>query len=142
MIVENLLKWNNILYFNKIIMFKAIMATDDLGGISKNGTMPWPKNSKLGLLNLGFGFLLWYHRHAYQSVVLTSPSPATRSPFCPLTDMRPCDIIIETPSLSRLGTSDFWKYGILSMSNVVRLKMNQKYYILGIIWFETTTGTS
>ena len=26
-------------------MIKAIMAIDDLGGISKDGTMPWPKNS-------------------------------------------------------------------------------------------------
>ena len=26
-------------------MIRAIMAVDDLGGISKNGSMPWPKNS-------------------------------------------------------------------------------------------------
>ena len=26
-------------------MFKAIMAVDDKGGISKDGSMPWPKNS-------------------------------------------------------------------------------------------------
>ena len=27
-------------------MIKAIMAVDDEGGISKNGSMPWPKNSE------------------------------------------------------------------------------------------------
>lgn len=27
-------------------MIKAILACDDLGGVSKGGTMPWPKNSK------------------------------------------------------------------------------------------------
>ena len=27
-------------------MIKAILACDDLGGVSKAGTMPWPKNSK------------------------------------------------------------------------------------------------
>ena len=26
-------------------MFKAIMAVDDKGGISRDGSMPWPKNS-------------------------------------------------------------------------------------------------
>ena len=25
-------------------MIKAIMAVDDDGGVSKNGSMPWPKN--------------------------------------------------------------------------------------------------
>ena len=27
-------------------MIKAIMAIDDEGGISRNGSMPWPKNSE------------------------------------------------------------------------------------------------
>ena len=27
-------------------MIKAILACDDLGGVSKDGTMPWPKNPK------------------------------------------------------------------------------------------------
>jgi dihydrofolate reductase len=27
-------------------MIKAILACDDLGGVSKGGTIPWPKNSK------------------------------------------------------------------------------------------------
>ena len=26
-------------------MLKAIMAVDDMGGVSKSGSMPWPKNS-------------------------------------------------------------------------------------------------
>ena len=28
-------------------MIKAIMAVDDFGGISKNGSMPWPKNTSM-----------------------------------------------------------------------------------------------
>jgi len=27
-------------------MIKAILACDDVGGVSKAGTIPWPKNSK------------------------------------------------------------------------------------------------
>ena len=36
-------------------MIKAIMAVDDDGGVSKRGSMPWPKNSndlRNGLKNI------------------------------------------------------------------------------------------
>ena len=42
-------------------MIRAIMATDDLGGISKNGSMPWPKNSS---------DLQWFKKNTMNSVVI------------------------------------------------------------------------
>ena len=42
-------------------MIKAIMAIDDLGGVSKNGTMPWPKNSK---------DLIWFKKNTLNNVVI------------------------------------------------------------------------
>ena len=42
-------------------MIRAIMAADDLGGISKNGSMPWPKNSS---------DLQWFKKNTMNSVVI------------------------------------------------------------------------
>ena len=42
-------------------MIKAIMAVDDNGGISKNGSMPWPKNSS---------DLSWFKKNTINSVVV------------------------------------------------------------------------
>ena len=42
-------------------MIKAIMAVDDKGGISKNRTMPWPKNSN---------DLKWFKNHTLNNVVI------------------------------------------------------------------------
>ena len=42
-------------------MIRAIMAADDLGGISKNGSMPWPKNSS---------DLQWFKKNTMNSIVV------------------------------------------------------------------------
>ena len=42
-------------------MIRAIMAVDDKGGISKNGSMPWPKNSS---------DLKWFKRNTLNSLVV------------------------------------------------------------------------
>ena len=42
-------------------MIKAILACDDLGGVSKGGTMPWPKNSK---------DLKWFKKNTTDGVVV------------------------------------------------------------------------
>ena len=42
-------------------MIKAIMAADDFGGISKNGSMPWPKN---------VSDLQWFKKNTLNSVVV------------------------------------------------------------------------
>lgn len=42
-------------------MIRAIMAVDDNGGISKNGSMPWPKNSS---------DLKWFKKNTLNSVVI------------------------------------------------------------------------
>ena len=42
-------------------MIKAIMAVDDYGGISKNGKMPWPKNTD---------DLKWFKKNTLNNVVL------------------------------------------------------------------------
>ena len=42
-------------------MIKAILACDDLGGVSKGGTIPWPKNSK----DMG-----WFQKNTTNNVVV------------------------------------------------------------------------
>ena len=42
-------------------MLKAIMAVDDDGGVSKSGSMPWPKNS---------GDLQWFKKNTINQVVI------------------------------------------------------------------------
>ena len=42
-------------------MIKAIMAIDDNGGVSRNGSMPWPKNSS---------DLKWFKKKTLDSVVI------------------------------------------------------------------------
>ena len=42
-------------------MIRAIMAADDLGGISKNGSMPWPKNSS---------DLQWFKKNTMNTIVV------------------------------------------------------------------------
>ena len=42
-------------------MIRAIMAADDMGGISKNGGMPWPKNSL---------DLQWFKKNTLNSIVV------------------------------------------------------------------------
>ena len=42
-------------------MIKAIMAVDDKGGCSKNGTLPWPKNSN---------DLQWFKKNTLNHVVI------------------------------------------------------------------------
>tara|TARA_B100000700_G_scaffold214796_1_gene236093 strand:+ start:167 stop:658 length:492 start_codon:yes stop_codon:yes gene_type:complete len=42
-------------------MINAIMAVDDYGGISKNGSMPWPKNSS---------DLKWFKQNTLNSIVV------------------------------------------------------------------------
>ena len=42
-------------------MIRAILACDDLGGVSKEGSIPWPKNSK----DLG-----WFKKNTTNNVVV------------------------------------------------------------------------
>ena len=42
-------------------MIRAIMAADDKGGVSKNGSMPWSKN---------FSDLQWFKEHTLNNVVI------------------------------------------------------------------------
>ena len=54
-------------------MIKAIMAFDDQGGVSKNGSMPWPKNSN---------DLQWFKKNTLNNVVIMGRSTWV-DPFMP-----------------------------------------------------------
>ena len=54
-------------------MIKAIMAVDDDGGVSKRGSMPWPKNSN---------DLKWFREHTLNNVVIMGRLTWT-DPFMP-----------------------------------------------------------
>ena len=50
------------------------MAADDKGGVSKNGSMPWPKNSS---------DLQWFKKHTLNNVVIMGRLTWI-DPFCQL----------------------------------------------------------
>ena len=54
-------------------MIKAIMAVDEKGGISKEGSMPWPKNSE---------DLQWFKKNTLNQVVVMG-SKTWEDPFMP-----------------------------------------------------------
>ena len=77
-------------------MIKAIMAVDDEGGVSKNGSMPWPKN---------LNDLKWFKNHTLNQVVvmgrLTWEDPLMPTPLIERTN-----IIISSKNKSEFPGAD------------------------------------
>ena len=67
-------------------MIKAIMAVDDIGGISKGSSMPWPKNSN---------DLQWFKKNTLNQVVVMG-SKTWEDPFMPTPLKNRENILITT----------------------------------------------
>ncbi len=67
-------------------MIKAILACDDLGGVSKGGTIPWPKNSK----DLG-----WFQKNTTNNVVVMG-SKTWEDPLMPWPLPKRKNVLITT----------------------------------------------
>ena len=105
-------------------MIKAIMAADDKGGVSKNGSMPWPKNSS---------DLQWFKKQTLNNVVIMGRLTWI-DPFLPTPLKSRVNVLVTNQSQNAfLGVDEFIS-GDLIWLNVKDL--SQKYkekdiYIIG-----------
>ena len=79
-------------------MIKAILAVDDEGGVSKNGSMPWPKNSK---------DLKWFKNNTIDKVVIMGRM-TWEDPFIPTPLKNRINVLITTKNqINFLGVNDY-----------------------------------
>ena len=95
-------------------MIKAIIAADDEGGISKNGSMPWPKNPS---------DLQWFKKNTLNNVVVMGRL-TWEDPFMPTPLIKRQNIIITNKDNSYYpGANEYLKGNI---SNEI-IKLEEKY---------------
>ncbi len=78
-------------------MIKAILACDDSGGVSKGGTIPWPKNSK----DLG-----WFQKNTTNNVVVMG-SKTWEDPLMPWPLPKRKNVLITTRKESYPGADKY-----------------------------------
>jgi len=104
-------------------MIRAIMAADDLGGISKNGSMPWPKNTP---------DLQWFKKNTMNSIVVMGRLTWVDS-FMPSPLKGRVNVLITNQNKEKyLGADEYLAGDIIE--NVSRLsdKYNNKdMYVIG-----------
>tara|TARA_Y100000758_G_scaffold301228_1_gene266723 strand:+ start:2490 stop:2981 length:492 start_codon:yes stop_codon:yes gene_type:complete len=78
-------------------MIKAILACDDSGGVSKGGTIPWPKNSK----DLG-----WFQKNTTNNVVVMG-SKTWEDPLMPWPLPKRKNVLITTRKKDYPGADQY-----------------------------------
>jgi len=104
-------------------MIKAIMAVDDNGGISKNGSMPWPKNSS---------DLKWFKKNTLNSVVVMGRLTWI-DPFMPTPLKGRINVLVTNQNEKNYSGVDEYIFGNL-IDNVLELSnryTNKDIYIIG-----------
>ena len=104
-------------------MIKAIMAVDDEGGISKNGSMPWPKNST---------DLKWFKNITLNNVVIMGKL-TWMDPFMPTPLKNRINVLITNKNINEYPGADEYISGDL-ISKVKSLSKKYKKidsYIIG-----------
>ena len=96
-------------------MIKAIMAVDDLGGISKGRGMPWPKNSN---------DLKWFKKNTLNQVVVMG-SKTWNDPFMPTPLKDRENILITNKDESFYPGANVYLKGDISIEI---LKLEKKYF--------------
>lgn len=104
-------------------MIRAIMASDDLGGISKNGSMPWPKNSS---------DLQWFKNNTMNSIVVMGRLTWT-DPFMPSPLKGRINVLVTNQNKKKYTGADEYLSGdilkgVLNLSNIYKQK---DIYIIG-----------
>ena len=99
------------------------MAADDLGGISKNGSMPWPKNSS---------DLKWFKKNTMNAIVVMGRLTWI-DPFMPSPLKGRINVLITHQQKEKyLGADEYLSgnilTGVLNLSNNYK---NQDIYIIG-----------
>ncbi len=104
-------------------MIKAIMAVDDNGGISKDLSMPWPKNSK---------DLQWFKKNTLNQVVVMG-SKTWEDPFLPTPLKYRENILITNKDNSHYpGANAYIKGEIVDeVLNLEKKYLNKDIYIIG-----------
>ena len=104
-------------------MFKAIMAVDERGGISKGGSMPWPKNS---------ADLKWFKKNTLNSVVIMGRL-TWDDPFMPTPLVNRVNVIVTNKDKINFPDADEYLSGDIE-SGVINLKKkykNKDIFIIG-----------
>ena len=104
-------------------MIRAIMAADDLGGISKNGSMPWPKNSS---------DLQWFKKNTMNEIVVMGRLTWI-DPFMPTPLKGRINVLITNQEKEKyLGADEYFSGNILTKILSLSEKYNDKdIYIIG-----------
>ena len=95
-------------------MFKAIMAVDDKGGISRDGSMPWPKNSS---------DLKWFKKNTLNAVVIMGRA-TWEDPFMPSPFINRLNILVTNQDKKKYPGADEYISGNI-IDSVINL--TQKY---------------
>ena len=104
-------------------MIRAIMATDDNGGVSKNGSMPWPKNSS---------DLKWFKKNTLNSVVIMGRLTWI-DPFMPTPLKGRINVLVTNQNEKNYSGVDEYISGNI-IDNVLKLSnryTNKDIYIIG-----------
>ena len=104
-------------------MFKAIMAVDDKGGISRDGSMPWPKNSS---------DLKWFKKNTLNAIVIMGRA-TWEDPFMPSPLINRLNILVTNQNKNKYPGADEYISGNI-IDDVVNLKQkynNKDFYIIG-----------
>jgi dihydrofolate reductase len=104
-------------------MIKAIMAVDDNGGISKDLSMPWPKNSK---------DLQWFKKNTLNQIVVMG-SKTWEDPFLPTPLKYRENIVVTSKDNSHYpGANAYIKGEIVDeILNLEKKYLNKDIYIIG-----------
>tara|TARA_Y100000748_G_C15305624_1_gene414060 strand:+ start:57 stop:545 length:489 start_codon:yes stop_codon:yes gene_type:complete len=104
-------------------MIKAIIASDDKGGISKNGSMPWPKNSS---------DLQWFKKNTLNNVVVMGRL-TWEDPFMPAPLNKRINVLVTNNDSKSYPGADHYISGDLN-SNIKKLTglyIDKDIYIIG-----------
>ena len=104
-------------------MIRAIMATDDKGGISKNGSMPWPKNSS---------DLKWFKKNTLNSIVVMGRL-TWDDPFMPTPLKNRINVLVTNQNKKNYSGADEYIAGEIK-DKVLELSTkytNKNIYIIG-----------
>ena len=104
-------------------MFKAIMAVDDKGGISKDGSMPWPKNSS---------DLKWFKKNTLNAIVIMGRA-TWEDPFMPSPLVNRLNILVTNQNKNKYPGADEYISGniIDGVVNLTQKYNNKDFYIIG-----------
>jgi|TARA_B110000263_G_scaffold249461_1_gene267137 dihydrofolate reductase len=104
-------------------MIRAIMAADDKGGISKNGSMPWPKNSS---------DLKWFKKNTLNSVVVMGRL-TWEDPFMPTPLKNRVNVLITKKNKEHYpNANEYISTEIkLNVSNLLQKYKDKNIYIIG-----------